>query len=46
MIFITELNTARPRVEFLNSYECGRYYQYNKALLFDEQEKGILEKIK
>ncbi|MCB7318877.1 AAA family ATPase [Lacrimispora sp. 210928-DFI.3.58] len=46
VIFITELNTGEAAVEFLNSYECGRYYQYNKALLFDEQEKGILEKIK
>lgn len=41
VIFVTELNTNDYCVKFLMEYECERYYQYNKSLLFDEQEKGI-----
>jgi hypothetical protein len=26
---------------FLNQYECERYYQYNKGLLFDEQQAQL-----
>ena len=32
--FITELNTNFYSVQFLQNYECERYYQYNKNLLF------------
>ncbi|MBS6644314.1 MAG: AAA family ATPase [Clostridiaceae bacterium] len=45
VIFITELNTNYYSVHFLQSYECERYYQYNKNLLFDRQEAEILDKI-
>lgn len=41
VIFVTELNTSEACVWYLNQYECERYYQYNKELLFDEQEQEI-----
>lgn len=41
VIFVTELNTSEACVRFLGEYECHRYYQYNKELLFDEQEEAI-----
>ena len=41
VIFITTLNTGAFSVEFLQEYECERYYHYNKELLFDEQETGV-----
>lgn len=45
VIFITELNTSYYSVHFLQSYDCKRYYEYNKNLLFDQQEADILGKI-
>ena len=45
VIFVTELNTSEACVRFLNEYECERYYQYNKELLFDEQEQAIRKKL-
>lgn len=45
VMFLTELNTGFYSVHFLQQYDCERYYQYNKNLLFEEQEKGILESI-
>ena len=44
-VFITELNTNFYSVQFLQSYECERYYQYNKNLLFDEKRQNILKRI-
>ena len=44
-IFGTGLKRFLARGAFLNQFECGRYYQYNKGLLFEEQEaqmKGAL----
>ena len=38
VIFVTELNTNEYCVRFLQDYDCERYYQYNKRLLFDEEE--------
>lgn len=43
--FVTELNTNFYSVQFLQNYECERYYQYNKNLLFDEKRKNILNRI-
>lgn len=43
VMFLTELNTGFYSVHFLQQYDCERYYQYNKNLLFDEQEQGILK---
>lgn len=45
VIFVTELNTSEACVRFLDEYECERYYQYNKDLLFDEQEQAIRQKL-
>lgn len=44
-VFMTELNANFYSVQFLEEYECDRYYQYNKTLLFDEKEKHILDRI-
>lgn len=43
--FITELNTNFYIVQFLQNYECERYYQYNKNLLFDEKRRNLLNRI-
>lgn len=43
--FVTELNANFYSVQFLQSYECERYYQYNKNLLFDEKRKNLLNRI-
>lgn len=43
VMFLTELNTGFYSVHFLQEYRCERYYQYNKNLLFDEQEKNLLK---
>ena len=45
VVFITSLNMGFYSVRFLGEYECERYYRYNQTLLFDGQEKEILEKI-
>ncbi len=45
VVFITGLNTGFYSVRFLQEYECRRYYQYNRSLLFDSQEQDILRKI-
>ena len=34
VIFITELNTSRPAVDFIRENGCERYYKYNEGLLF------------
>ena len=43
--FVTELNTNFYSVQFLQSYECERYYMYNQNLLFDEKRQNILKRI-
>lgn len=45
VVFVTGLNTGFYSIEFLQQYQCERYYQYNKLLLFDDQEKEMLRKI-
>lgn len=34
VIFITELNSNSFCVQFLREYECERYYEYNRKLMF------------
>lgn len=41
VLFVTELNTGFYSVRFLQEYECGRYYQYNKSLLFSEEAQEL-----
>ena len=45
VLFITELNTGFYSVKFLKEYECERYYQYNKSLLFKDREDEIRSRI-
>ena len=45
VVFMTELNANFYSVQFLKEYDCPRYYQYNKNLLFDEREKNLLQRI-
>ena len=44
-IFITELNMNAYSVKFLQEYQCERYYQYNKQLVFDETDRNIRNRI-
>ena len=46
VVFITELNTSQPAIYFLQEYSCERYYRYNKELLFRENTRDILERIR
>lgn len=41
VLFITELNTGFYSVAFLQQYECQRYYEYNRNLLFAGEEQEI-----
>mgnify|MGYP004527796625 CR=1 FL=1 len=43
VLFVTELNTGAYSVHFLQDYECERYYQYNRDLLFSREEEEIEE---
>lgn len=45
VIFVTNLNTNRFCVRFLQEYECSRYYQYNKKLLFEDREGELKKRI-
>ncbi len=45
VIFITELNTGFYAVQFLQEYDCERYYEYNRSLLFQEKRGDILKRI-
>ena len=45
VLFVTELNTGAYSVHFLQDYECERYYQYNRDLLFSQEEEEILQHI-
>ncbi len=41
--FITELNTGTASINFLKEYDCERYYEYNKNLLFSGEEDALRE---
>ncbi|MCI8292570.1 MAG: AAA family ATPase [Hespellia sp.] len=43
--FITELNANYYSLRFLQENGCDRYYRYNKGLLFEEEQKQILQKM-
>ena len=45
VIFITELNTSWYAVRFLEENECERYFQYNKRLLFEDREAGLMKRL-
>ncbi len=46
VLFVTELNTGFYSLHFLQEYECERYYQYNKNLLFSDEEREIAKILK
>lgn len=46
VLFVTELNTGFYSLHFLQEYECERYYQYNKNLLFSDEERKIAMMLK
>lgn len=41
VVLITELNGNYYSVRFLQEYDCERYYQYNRDLLFEESSRSI-----
>lgn len=45
VMFVTELNSRYYSVSFLQEYQCDRYYEYNKRLLFDDREAEILKQL-
>lgn len=45
VVFITELNTGFYSVKFIGKYGCDQFYKYNKGLLFDEQQKALMDEI-
>lgn len=46
VVFVTELNASPACLHFLKEYYCSRYFQYNKNLLFEDQEQQIREQMK
>lgn len=45
VIFITELNANQYSVQYLQRYQCERYYFWNKQLLLEERHKIIQKKL-
>lgn len=45
VVFVTELNASPACLRFLKEYHCPRYFQYNKNLLFEDQEQQMREQI-
>lgn len=43
--FITELNANYYSVWFIKENGCDEYYRYNKGLLFDERQRGIVRQM-
>lgn len=45
VVFVTELNSGYYSIKFINENGCVKFYQYNKNLLFKQQQKAITEEI-
>ena len=45
VVFLSELNTDWNCISFLKEYDCGRYYRYNKELLFEDRSARIKKRI-
>ena len=41
VIFVTELNASPACLHFLKEYDCPRYIQYNRSLLFEDLEQEM-----
>lgn len=46
VLFVTELNTGFYSVKFLQEYDCERYYEYNRNLLFSTEEDAVKDAIR
>ncbi len=46
IMFITQLNSNRLCLTFLEQYDCKRYDQYNQNLLFEDQAREIRNRIR
>lgn len=42
VIFVTELSVNYYSAKFISEHGCKKYYEYNKNLLFDERQEGII----
>lgn len=45
VVFVTELNSGYFSIKFINENGCYKFYQYNKNLLFKQQQKAIVSEI-
>lgn len=45
VVFVTELNTNPYSVQFISENGSAGYYRYNKKLLFEEEQKHILDEL-
>ena len=45
VVFVTELTVNRYSAAFIQENGCDRFYQYNKRLLFGQQQREILSGI-
>ena len=45
VMFLTELNASPYSLHFLETYDCERYYRYNRNLLYEDRSKALLAKI-
>lgn len=45
VVFVSNLNTDFYCIQFLQEYECERYYRYNKELLFENVSQEIRKRI-
>ena len=45
VVFVTELNSGYYSIKFINENGCHKFYQYNKNLLFKQQQKTIVSEI-
>ena len=46
ILFLTQLNSNRLCLSFLEQYDCERYYQYNQDLLFEDRARNIRNRIR
>lgn len=45
VVFVAELNANFYSVQFIKENGCDKYYQYNKGLLFDQRQGGIMAQL-
>lgn len=45
VVFVTELTVNYYSAKFIGDYGCEPYYVYNRSLMFEERQQGILKEI-